>query len=217
LFSATLSGVKTSGNLITQESCAYFRQPPLELFLPPPRSVEVRGNSMNRMITIHSLKAFGVSTLVRLAFGLLLSSIAFSQGGVATGDLHVTVKDPKGSLVVTNATVKVSDVAKGLERTATGDGQGGYSVRLLASGRLYTVTVEAAGFGKAEAKDVSITVGGWWSFQSRSRSPPAERWWRSALAGGIGGDLAHLDHGHDWTAPHRQSSQSTAATTLTSR
>jgi hypothetical protein len=113
---------------------------------------------MNRMITIHSLKAFGVSTLVRLAFGLLLSSIAFSQGGVATGDLHVTVKDPKGSFV-TNATVKVSDVAKGLERIATGDGQGGYSVRLLPPGT-YTVTVESAGFGKAEAKDVSITVGG---------------------------------------------------------
>jgi hypothetical protein len=113
---------------------------------------------MNRMITIHSLKAFGVSTLVRLAFGLLLSSIAFSQGGVATGDLHVTVKDPKGSFV-TNATVKVSDVAKGLERIATGDGQGGYSVRLLPPGS-YTVTVESAGFGKAEAKDVSITVGG---------------------------------------------------------
>jgi hypothetical protein len=113
---------------------------------------------MNRMITIHSLKAFAVSTLVRLAFVLLLSCIAFSQGGVATGDLHVTVKDPKGS-VVTNATVKVSDFAKGLERIATGDGQGGYSVRLLPPGT-YTVSVESAGFGKAEAKDVSITVGG---------------------------------------------------------
>jgi Carboxypeptidase regulatory-like domain len=89
---------------------------------------------------------------------LLLSSIAFGQGGAATGDLHVTVKDPKGDLVV-NATVTVKDVAKGLERTATGDGQGGYSVRLLPPGA-YTVTVEAPSFGKAEAKDVSITVGG---------------------------------------------------------
>ena len=54
-------------------------------------------------------------------FVLLLSVIANAQGGVATGDLHVTVKDPKGN-VVTNATVTVQDVAKGLERTATSDG-----------------------------------------------------------------------------------------------
>jgi hypothetical protein len=88
-------------------------------------------------------------------FGLV-SSLAFAQG-VATGDLHVTVKDPKGSLV-TNATVTVRDVAKGLERTGTADGQGGYSVRLLPPG-VYSVTVEVAGFTKAEASGVNITVG----------------------------------------------------------
>src|SRR5712691_8319239 len=102
---------------------------------------------------IRSLKTFSVSL-----FFALLSSIAFGQGGAATGDLHVTVKDAKGNLV-TNATVTVGDVAKGVERTATGDGEGGYSARLLPPGT-YTVSVEAAGFGKAEARDVSITVGG---------------------------------------------------------
>jgi Carboxypeptidase regulatory-like domain len=102
---------------------------------------------------IRNRAAFPVALLVAL-----LSAIAFGQGGVATGDLHVTVKDAKGNLVA-NASVTVGDVAKGLERTATGDGQGGYSARLLPPGS-YTVTVEAAGFGKAEAKDVSITVGG---------------------------------------------------------
>jgi hypothetical protein len=106
-----------------------------------------------RSMKIRNLKAFSVSLLV-----LLLSSIAFGQGGVATGDLHVTVKDPKGNLVA-NATVTVSDVAKGLERVATGDGQGAYNARLLPPGS-YTVAVAATGFGKVEAKDVSITVGG---------------------------------------------------------
>ena len=89
---------------------------------------------------------------------LLLSSLAVGQGGVATGDLHVAVKDPKGN-AVTNATVTVRDVAKGLERTATSDGQGGYSARLLPPGN-YTVTVVTPGFTKVENTNVSITVGG---------------------------------------------------------
>ncbi|MGA7559191.1 MAG: carboxypeptidase regulatory-like domain-containing protein [Terriglobales bacterium] len=88
---------------------------------------------------------------------LLARQSAFAQGA-ATGDLHIVVKDPKGS-VVTNATVTVRDVAKGLGRTATGDGQGGYSARQLPPG-LYSVTVETPGFAKAEANGVAITVGG---------------------------------------------------------
>jgi hypothetical protein len=96
---------------------------------------------------------------VSLTFFLLLfSAIALGQGGVATGDLHVAVKDPKGN-VVTNATVTARDIAKGLERAANGDGQGGYSVRLLPPGS-YSVTVEAAGFTKVENTGVAITVGG---------------------------------------------------------
>jgi hypothetical protein len=92
-------------------------------------------------------------------FCLLLSAFAFGQGGVATGDLHVAVKDPKGD-AVNNATVTVRDVAKGVERTATtSDGQGGYSVRLLPPGT-YSVTVEAPGFTKIENTGVAVTVGG---------------------------------------------------------
>jgi hypothetical protein len=88
---------------------------------------------------------------------LLVRQSAFAQGA-ATGDLHVSVKDPKGS-VVTNATVTVRDVAKGLERAGSSDGQGGYSVRQLAPG-VYSVTVDVTGFAKAEATGVAITVGG---------------------------------------------------------
>ena len=66
-------------------------------------------------------------TLRLFFFALMLSlipQVAFAQGA-ATGDLHVSVKDPKGS-AVTNATVIVRDVAKGLERAGSSDGQGGY-------------------------------------------------------------------------------------------
>ncbi len=88
---------------------------------------------------------------------LLLSALALGQGGVATGDLRVTVKDPRASLVV-NATVTVRDAAKGLERTATGDGLGGYGVRQLPPGT-YSVTVEAPGFAKIENTGVDYYCG----------------------------------------------------------
>jgi len=108
---------------------------------------------MIHSIVIRSAKIFSASLLV-----LLLAALAFGQGGAATGDLRVTVKDAKGN-VITNASVTVSDVGKGLVRTATADGQGGYSVRLLPPGT-YIVKVDAPGFGGVEATNVSITVGG---------------------------------------------------------
>jgi Carboxypeptidase regulatory-like domain len=91
-------------------------------------------------------------------FALLFSSLLFAQGGAATGDLHVTVKDPRGNLV-TNATVKVRNAEKGLERTATSDEQGGYSVRLLPPGT-YSVTIDAPGFTGVLNTDLAINVGG---------------------------------------------------------
>jgi hypothetical protein len=99
-----------------------------------------------------------IKWLMMLYFVLQLSFFAYAQGGAATGDLHVTVKDPKGS-GVTNATVTVQDVAKGVVRMATGDGEGGYSAHLLPPAT-YLVTVDAPGFAKTQSSGVSITVGG---------------------------------------------------------
>jgi carboxypeptidase family protein len=90
-------------------------------------------------------------------FFLMLTAHAFGQGGVNTGDLRVTVKDPTGNMVA-NATVIARDAAKGLERIAIGDGQGGYSFRLLPPGS-YSVTVETKGFTKVENTGVIVTVG----------------------------------------------------------
>jgi hypothetical protein len=88
---------------------------------------------------------------------LLVRQSAFAQAA-ATGDLRVSVRDPKGNAVV-NATVTARNAAKGLERAGSSDGQGGYSVRQLAPDT-YTVTVEASGFARTEATGVDITVGG---------------------------------------------------------
>ena len=100
---------------------------------------------------------FRTLTIALVCF-LLASTFALGQGGAATGDLHVIVKDPKGSFVI-NATVTVRDQAKGLERIATGDGQGGYSAQLLPPAT-YSVTVDAPGFGGILNTGVVITVGG---------------------------------------------------------
>jgi hypothetical protein len=110
------------------------------------RTVSVRNVTPN-------LKLIPVSLLF-----LLVSALAFGQGGAATGDLHVTVKDPRGNLVA-NAVVKVRDSAKALERSGNGDGQGGYSVRLLPPGT-YSVTTDAPGFSGILSTEVVITVGG---------------------------------------------------------
>jgi len=88
---------------------------------------------------------------------LLVRQSAFAQSA-ATGDLHVSVKDPKGNAVA-NAAVTARDPAKGLERAGSSDGQGGYSVRQLAPGT-YTVSASAPGFAKTEATGIAITVGG---------------------------------------------------------
>src|SRR5438105_4385589 len=94
---------------------------------------------------------------ILVLFVSAFSLVAFGQG-VATGDLHITVKDPGGNLV-TNATVTVRDEAKAVERPAAGNQQGEYSVVALPPGS-YGVSVAAPGFAKATAQGVIITVGG---------------------------------------------------------
>jgi hypothetical protein len=88
--------------------------------------------------------------------GMLLVVGAMAQG-VATADLHGTVKDPNGA-VVSNATVTVRDEARAFERSTKTDAEGNYLLPLLPPGH-YTLTVEAPGFGKLVAKDVGVTVG----------------------------------------------------------
>jgi len=97
-----------------------------------------------------------VRKLFLLAFFLLFTTFGFAQG-VATGDLHVTVRDPKGS-VVTSATVTAHEQAKGFERSTTANTEGEYRILALPPGT-YTVTVESQGFAKTEISNVAVTVG----------------------------------------------------------
>jgi outer membrane receptor protein involved in Fe transport len=89
-------------------------------------------------------------------FVVFLSALCFGQGA-STGDLHVTVKDPNGS-VITNATLTVRDPTKGTERSTSGNVQGEYHILALPPGK-YTVIVAAPGFARLEADNVTVTVG----------------------------------------------------------
>src|SRR5580658_9972445 len=112
----THSGVKTSGNSPTPKLVPILANRRRSYFCRHFRVSGGNGGSMIFRIKICSAKILCVSL-----FAFLLSPIAFGQGGVSTGDLRVTVKDPSGN-VVTNAAVNVVDVNKGVERTATADG-----------------------------------------------------------------------------------------------
>src|SRR5271168_2436957 len=94
-----------------------------------------------------------------LAPVVLLAALAtLSQAqNASTSELHVTVRDPKGA-VVTNATVTARDEGKAFERSTSANSDGEYHLIALPPGT-YTVTVESAGFAKAEVKDVTVTVG----------------------------------------------------------
>jgi Carboxypeptidase regulatory-like domain len=118
----------------------YPQKPGVSLLTRPP---------WRNFMTMRKLVSLSILMLALTAFGFAQSS--------ATGDLHVTVKDPKGSLV-TNATVTARDPAKGVERPGTGNGQGEYRIALLPPGT-YQVTAEAAGFAKTTVDNVVITVG----------------------------------------------------------
>src|SRR6266849_7670031 len=88
-----------------------------------------------------------VRKLVSVAFQLVLfTTLGFAQGA-ATGDLHITLRDPKGG-VVTNATVTARDESKALERATRDNSDGQYRILFLPPGQ-YTVTVEAPGFTRA--------------------------------------------------------------------
>jgi|HubBroStandDraft_1064217.scaffolds.fasta_scaffold02263_7 hypothetical protein len=89
----------------------------------------------------------------KLAFSLVVAlvlfslPVAFGQSTTA-GDIAGIVTDPTGA-VVPGANVTLKGLSTGTTAVATTNAQGYYRFALLAPGQ-YTVTVTAAGFGKAE-------------------------------------------------------------------
>src|SRR3954468_14435530 len=62
---------------------------------------------------------------LRIGFAVIAMAVFGFAQGAASGDLHVTVKDPVGKMV-TDATVTVIDQAKGVARSTTQNSDGEY-------------------------------------------------------------------------------------------
>lgn len=89
---------------------------------------------------------------------IAIAATAFAQSQASTGNIEGRVLDPKDA-AVPGATVTATNQGTGLEKTATTDEQGTFRLILLPPG-VYTVRATATGFATAEAKDVTVTVGG---------------------------------------------------------
>ncbi|HYK88179.1 MAG TPA: carboxypeptidase-like regulatory domain-containing protein, partial [Acidobacteriota bacterium] len=84
---------------------------------------------------------------------LLVCPLLFGQ---ATGSFSGTVSDKAGA-VISGATVKATSQGTGIAREAKTDDSGHYLIPLM-SVAIYTIRVEAQGFGPAEQKDVRLQV-----------------------------------------------------------
>src|SRR4030081_297429 len=93
---------------------------------------------------------------LRLLVAFVLLSTAMLVGQTFRGTVLGTVTDPSGA-VVAGATVKVRNVATGLERTTAPSADGSYAVSELPIGT-YSVTASLTGFQTAVTTDVEVNV-----------------------------------------------------------
>src|SRR5260221_8437384 len=102
---------------------------------------------------VNSRKSFGLLALISAV--LLLSLPAFPQGN--TGRILGTVTDQSGGYVA-NATVTVTDVARGVSQTLSTDSDGFYVAQNLVAGT-YTFRAEFKGSKVFERKNILLEVG----------------------------------------------------------
>jgi hypothetical protein len=93
---------------------------------------------------------------LRLVMMVVLLSTATLVGQTFRGTILGSVTDPSGA-VVAGATVKIRNVATGLERTTTTSADGSYAVPELPIGT-YSVTVTLTGFQTAVVNNVAVDV-----------------------------------------------------------
>src|SRR5215468_3093058 len=103
------------------------------------------------------MKSTLLSGVVLLGIGLLFCGGAKAQGVGSSADLNGTITDPTGS-GVPNATVTVTDTAKGTQRSAESDEHGFYRLAGLAPA-IYKLSVQHAGFQTEVVTSVALSLG----------------------------------------------------------
>lgn len=96
---------------------------------------------------------FGAVCLIMFVFAVVVGA----QTQLGTGGISGTIEDSNGA-AIPNATVTITNRDTGLTRTQTTGDSGQYSFPVLPTG-FYTITAEAAGFGRVEQNDLQVTVG----------------------------------------------------------
>ncbi len=97
------------------------------------------------------------STAEFLSVFLFLPCLAFPQAAGLAG-ISGVVRDASGA-AVPGATVTVSNESKGVRRSLETNNSGIFAAPALVPASGYAVTVEKAGFGKYENKDIALAVG----------------------------------------------------------
>src|ERR1022692_2507423 len=94
---------------------------------------------------------------VALFLGCLLLTATFVWAQFDTAEVLGTVTDPSGSTMA-GASVTLTNLDTGIQAKTTTDANGSYDFLNVKVGR-YRVTVEHAGFSKADANDIQVSVG----------------------------------------------------------
>jgi hypothetical protein len=89
---------------------------------------------------------------------LLVLPALYAYAQYENGSLVGTIHDSNGA-AIPNVSVTVTNNATGIPTVVKSNGVGDYEVPELRFG-IYTITAKAAGFADAEAKDITISVGG---------------------------------------------------------
>jgi hypothetical protein len=93
-----------------------------------------------------------------LAFALMISLVSFSPAlaQATTGTVSGSVSDPNGA-VVAGATVTLTNSATGQGRTVSTNDRGLFVAASMPNG-VYRVTVEASGFKRSTATEISVEI-----------------------------------------------------------
>jgi hypothetical protein len=103
-------------------------------------------------------KPFHSLCVVLLVLCLCSAAVpAMAQSQASSGQITGIVVDNQGAAIV-GATISATNLETGLQRKATSNEEGLYSIVLLPPGN-YDVSAEASGFASAKVRNVEVTVG----------------------------------------------------------